>query len=284
MDQYLRDKHFQQQHAGQCDLLIELSLTHLSYAVIDQLHHRLQILYYSNYSSNNDHKTNILDQLNEHVETHQELKFPFRKTKVSIQSTLFTFIPTELFDHALVKDYAKFVHPTISKNQSILINDISSVGIKNLTVLEDNLQTGLMNHFDQALILNQASPFLTGVNHLVIENEKTSLAINIRSKIVEFALFHSGKLKFYNLFDCIHADELNYFILHLIKELDLNPTQTQVLLAGHIKRNDPHYERIKKYFSNIQFLSVWPLLAQSDLAEQLLPHEFFSLISLNLCE
>ena len=153
-----------------------------------------------------------------------------------------------------------------------------------MTVLEDNLQTGLMNHFDQALILNQASPFLTGVNHLVIENEKTSLAINIRSKIVEFALFHTGKLKFYNLFDCIHADELNYFILHLIKELDLNPTQTQVLLAGHIKRNDPHYERIKKYFSNIQFLSVWPLLAQSDLAEQLLPHEFFSLISLNLCE
>ncbi len=283
MEQYLKDENFQPQRAEEYDLLMEVSPSQISYAIVDDINNQLQVLFSSSLI-NNDSQVSILDRLDTLFNTQAELQLPFRKVKISLQTSQFTFIPNELFDQSLTKEYAKFIQPRTQIDHPVQINDIKSVSIKNVIGLDPELQKILQTHFHQPHFFSQADPFIAGMNQMIVESECTSLGLNIQSASIEIAVFDSGELIFYNLFDCVHADEFNYFLLTTVKELNIDSAQTKILLAGTIEKNDAYYQRIQKYFHDIHFLNTRQLLVQSELTEQLVPHLFFSLISLDLCE
>ena len=274
MEQYLKDENFESQHAEKCDLFVELSPARISYAIVDDVSNQLQVLFSSRIASN----ILILDKLDTLFNTHTELQLPFRQIKIGLQTSQFTFIPDELFDPSLVKEYAKFTQ------SGTHINDIKSAGIKNVVTIELERQEALQTRFHQAQFFSQADSFIAGMDSMIDGNGGTSFGLNVQSETIEVAVFDSDRLRFYNLFDCVNADEFNYFLLTIVKELNLDPAQTKILLAGAIEKNDAYYQRIQKYFQDIHFLNTRQLLVQSDLTDQLAPHLFFSLISLNLCE
>lgn len=280
MEQYLKDENFESQYAEKCDLLVELSPARISYAIVDHASNQLQVLFSSRIASN----ILILDKLDTLFNTHTELQLPFRQIKIGLQTSQFTFIPDELFDPSLVKEYAKFTQSGTHMDHRIQINDIKSVGIKNVVTIDLELQKVLQTRFHQGQLFSQADSFIAGMNQMIDGNEGTSFGLNVQSETIEVAVFDSDRLRFYNLFDCVNADEFNYFLLTILKELNLDPAQTKILLAGAIEKNDAYYQRIQKYFQDFHFLNTRQLLVRSDLTDQLVPHLFFSLISLNLCE
>ena len=281
MAQHFIDKHFQPQHAGKCDLLIEINPARISYAIVDQVNGHLQVLFNTSLLRKNG-RIAMLDQLNELVNTKQELKFHFRKTKVSLQTFKFTFIPKELFNQSLIQEYTKFVNPDSVESDSVQVCDMKSLGIKSLIVLDQAIKTYTAQQFNRPLFFSQAHPFIVGIDK-IITTEGIFLALNIQSETIECTVYNSEKLLFYNLFDCFNADELNYFLLYILNNLQINIKNCHVLLAGDIEKDNPYYQRIQKYFQNIHFVNTRQLLSQTSLTDELIPHMFFSLLCLDLC-
>ncbi len=91
-----------------------------------------------------------------------------------------------------------------------------------------------------------------------------------------------GKLLFYNILPCRNADEFNYFLLHLIDSLALEPKQTDWILAGSIPNG--FAERLNKYVTDFSTADKQSILKLSETFNALAPADYYSLIALALCE
>lgn len=278
---YISDDEVQSQHAAKCNLLVHIGLDTFQYAVIDHIRDQLKML--AEYEvpaikSQND----LIRAIESLSESSKEFKYSFNKIKVSFDTFNYTFIPSELYNQGDEEMYKKFISPVSDSN--ILINNIRSAEIKNIVAIDSSLNNTLNKLFNKPRIFNQATPFVEGIKKISASDKPNSLFIDVNSSHIQVGVLNNNKLLFYNIFDCINADELNYYLLSISKEFKLEATETEVILSGKIAENDELYQRVKKYFGSISFADSKPLVNYPEKFEEVKSHAFFSLMSLDLCE
>jgi hypothetical protein len=82
----------------------------------------------------------------------------------------------------------------------------------------------------------------------------------------------------------MNADELNYFLLNCIETLKINVQDCSMMLSGKVVKGDESYQRIEKYFGDIQFADAELIVRHPEKFNEVLRHQFFPLISLDQCE
>jgi hypothetical protein len=278
---HLVDDDFQSQNAAKCDLLIHIGIETFQYAIIDKVRDELKALveYELPEISNENDLIEAIKGLSECV---KEFSYPFNKIKISIDSYQFTFIPEELYQPDSDQEYAKFIKNT--QHTDILCNSISSAKIKNIVAINSNLHLALNKIFHRSKIYGQASPFIQSIKKNNKENAEPSLYIDIQKKHIQIAYLKNSDLSFYNIFDCMNADELNYFVLNIIESLQLDIEQTAIILSGNVTKNDEYTQRIEKYFKDIKFADSSVIVKHPEMFNGVPSQMFFSLLSLDQCE
>ncbi len=278
----LIDEHFESQHSGKCDLLIQVNATYISYAIIDKGQDQLRVLCQTTLNGEDGNKLSVIEGIDQLLQTESHLKYHFRKIKISVETFKFTFIPSELYINSDLPDYTKFIQ-SISETD-VLVTDIKSAQIKNVIAIPADLKNKLNSSFYEVYLFNQANSFIEGAKNLHNPSVHSQLFLNFSTEIFEAVLFQDSKLGFYNIFNYHNADEFNYFLLNMMQQLDVDKDKTLITLAGEIIESDEIYKRIEKYFSEITFADSKLLIHQSDLFKAIPSQLFFSLMSLNLCE
>ncbi len=278
---YLSDDEVQSQLAAKCNLLVHIGLETFQYAVIDAVRDQIKVLA--------EFEMPAMNNLNERVKAIENLpestklfKYTFNKIKVSFDTFNYTFVPAELYHHDDEGEYGKFV--SAGEHSKTLINHIRSVSIKNIGSIDYELNATINRTFHSPIIFNQASSFVEGIKKISGSTMEPCLFIDIQSRHIQAGVLKNSELAFYNIFECISADEFNYYLLSLIEELDMDAKQTQVFLSGNVSEGDEIYERLRKYFNYLNFADTRQLIRYGEKLEKVPPHTYFSLISLDLCE
>ena len=278
---HLVDDEFQSQNAAKCDLLIHIGIESFQYAIIDKVRDELKALVeyeLPNISNQGD----LIQAIENLSECTKEFKYTFNKVKISIDSYQFTFIPDEFYQSGNDEEYAKFI--TSKQESVILCNPIPAAKIKNIIAIHSDLHLALNRIFHNPKIYGQASSFIQGILKSFKQNTEPSLYIDIHQKHIQFAYFKQSELSFYNLFDSINAIEFNYFILSIIESLKVDLDHTAIILSGQVMQNDEYYQRIEKYFKDIQFADSRLIIKHPELFDKVSSQTFFSLFTLDQCE
>jgi len=278
---HLVDDEFQSQTAAKCDLLIHIGIETVQYTIIDKVRDELKALVEYELSSISN-QFDLIEAIEGLPECNKEFKYPFNKIKISIDTYQFTFIPDELYHPGNDLLYAKFIKNT--QHTDTLCNPIPVAKIKNILGIHSDLHLALKSIFHKPKIYGQASTFIHGILKNYKENTEPSLYIDIHNKHIQIAYFIQSELKFYNIFNCINADELNYFVLNIIESLHLDIEQTNVILSGDVLKNDDSYQRIEKYFKDIKFADSRMIVNHPEMFNIVPSQTFFTLLSLDQCE
>ena len=278
---HLVDDEFQSQNAAKCDLLIHIGIESFQYAIIDKVRDELKALVEYELPNISD-QGDLIQAIENLSECTKEFKYSFNKVKISIDSYQFTFIPDEFYQSGNDEEYAKFI---ITKQQAVILcNPIPAAKIKNIIAINSDLHLALHKIFHNPKIYGQASAFIQGILKSFKQNTAPSLYIDIHQKHVQFAYFKQSELSFYNLFDSINAIEFNYFILNIIESLKVDLDHTHIILSGQVMQNDEYYQRIEKYFKDIQFADSRLIIKHPELFDKVSAQTFFSLLTLDQCE
>ena len=278
---YLSDDEIQSQLAPKYDLLVNIGPQTFQYAIIDSLRKETKVL--AEYEIPALTTTSELITAAKNLpESNRQFKFTYNKVKISFTTFNYTFIPDSLFLGADQQDYGKYLN--LDDSGELLVNSISSAGIKNVVTIDSNFKAALQGIFQKPKIYNQAVPFLEGVQNALQREDEVVLFIDIQPKHFQIALFKDFKLEFYNIFEYENVDEFNYFLLSVIQSLEIILEVTPIILSGKIVESDEVYKRIEKYFENIRFMDSQQLVQYSGKFEELLPHTFSTLFSLDVCE
>lgn len=277
---YLSDDEVQSQLAAKCNLLVHIGLETFQYAVIDAVRDQIKVLAefeIPEFTSQNE----LVEAIEDLQESTKLFRYSFNKIKVSYDTFNYTFVPSELYLPEDENEYGKFVKP--SAHSKLLVNQIRSVNIKNIGAIDSDLVAAVNRIFHAPKICNQASPFVEGIKKLA-GADRESFFIDVKARHIQIGIIKNSKLLFYNIFECISADEFTYFLLIVIEQLGIDPKQIHVFLSGNISEADEFYERTRQYFSHISFTDTRQLIKYGDKLETVPPHTYFSLISLDLCE
>jgi len=278
---HLIDDEFESQNASKCDLLIHLGFETIQYVIIDKVRDELKALV--EYELNGGVGTAGLIKAIENLpECLKEFKYPFNKVKISFDSYQYTFIPDDLFQADQIHEYSKFIENTQASD--IMSKEITSANIQNVFAINSILHTVLQTIFKDLKIYGQANSFIQGIKKNYLKNSESKLVVDIHQKHVQIVYFKDSNMVFYNIFDCVNVDELNYFILNCIETLKIDIQQCSIMLSGMVVKGDDSYQRLEKYFQNIQFADSSLIVKHPEKFSEVLTHRYFPLISLDQCE
>lgn len=278
---YLIDDDFQSQQAAKCDLLVHIGLETFQYAIIDNGREQLKAL--AEFEIPVVHsQIELLTAIENLPESSRQFKYSFNRIKISFDTFHYTFIPVDLYKEENEQEYAKFIGATFESD--VMVNTIRSTNIKNVIAIDSQLKQVLNGIFQKPRIFNQATSFIEGIKKTHNKDQASSLFIDINTKHIQLAWLKNSELMFYNTFDCINADEFNYYLLSVLEQLDIDTEQTQVVLSGKVISKDDFHQRVEKYFNRIDFADARLLVKYPERYENISPQAYFSLISLNLCE
>ncbi|HEY0055967.1 MAG TPA: DUF3822 family protein [Pedobacter sp.] len=272
---HLKDDRFDTARSREMQLLVRVAPKRISYAIINEKENRLLVLYDSPTS------VNIEDTLYDLTTEYEYLRSTFSRIKVSVQTTGFTLIPIQYYTINDLEAYEQVLHA--HEETKTFINAVFHGSVNCVSALEMATIAPLIGAFAEVKLLSQAEPLIEGSSKLDgINTHKLVLQFNEES--FEAFLGTADKLLFYNLFAIENADDFNYFLLNVLQQFDVEPAEISVTLCGYIDSGDANYRRIEKYFSDIQFADSTILTTFSPAFEQLPKHQYYSLLSLILCE
>ncbi len=183
--------------------------------------------------------------------------FTFSSTSTIFQAVKHVWAPEVLFDGNHIKKYLKFVCCVDDTEQ---IQAIYSPLLKAYSIFAVN-----PNIFSAFKILTPSASFLS--QHIVMaekgleltDNQRNTIILNIRTKGVDIAAYKKKEFVLGNSFSFEGEEELVYFVLNVIKQLQFDLNITNCYVGGTV--DDVILFRLRTFIPNVD---IFPLSSETE--------------------
>ncbi|MEZ4802702.1 MAG: DUF3822 family protein [Gelidibacter sp.] len=234
------------------NLSIQISLSGLSFCILNRASHTIEFLKYQSFEKKSN-PFETLEYLKKALLGHPELNQPFSSVLIIYQNELSNLVPKELFDEEQSADYLKF-NSKILNSDFISHDEIATNESVNVYVPYMNINNFIFDTFG-AFEYKHASTILIESLLQKIKNNEAEIYINVNAQHFELVAIKDKKLIIYNYFDYTSREDVIYFLLFTMEQLQLNPEHIQLKLMGHIEKDDELYSIIYKYVRFVEFYS-----------------------------
>lgn len=264
----LIDPTFDPSMASACSLLVKIGIDSFSYAIVNKSTEQVIALY--------DEQECHISQLNftERFEKDSYLKLPYQQTKIMVYTDNEISIPNEIFDENSVE-----LHSKLMKNNSFVnLFPQNHFGFTTIFSLNQSLQDILKSQLSDTKIYSHNAGLLAIAE--TTKNDQLFLDFSVNSFTALF--IKDQKVIFQKCYETENIEELNYFILLLINQLDIQTTEVTLRLSGIIHEGSNKYQCLQKYFSTIEFVKLDTELSLQIL-EDMPAHYYINLLALDQC-
>ncbi|MHC1778477.1 MAG: DUF3822 family protein [Lentimicrobium sp.] len=254
------DRLFDQALTTQYSLSIRIDPDGLSFSVYSHLVSRFIALESINlqnstaFSSGESAKALIIDRLNDFFNQHPWILKPFRHTCLLINSLCYTLVPHALYDPSQKETYLDFVHNHV-KSGIILDHFLNSAEAWVVFSINKNLSELLNRNFSNAKLLHHAGAMIETLLPRYRHSElRNPVFVNIRTGSFDIIVLKEGKLLYCNSFEWKTNEDLVYYLIFVLDQLNLNPENVPVILSGGIDPESLLFELIQRYIRHVDLI------------------------------
>ncbi|MDX2171560.1 MAG: DUF3822 family protein [Bacteroidota bacterium] len=203
----------------------------------------------------------------------------YNKVYINILNTHFTLIPNAFKNENSNTELLQFGTGLMKPNHTI------EKPINNLTfcyTVEHELKHFLEKTFPIAIINHSGVISLSLFNSLPSINN-FDIFISINFGFVEISIKQNNDLHFYNVFNYQSNEDIIYYLLFTVEQLNLNPLTIKVAIAGQIETTDHLIISLKKYIKHINFIINEASIFSSNELKSIPNHFYFSVLNQHLC-
>ncbi|MFT4801730.1 MAG: hypothetical protein ACI93N_001505 [Flavobacteriaceae bacterium] len=235
-------------------LSVQLSLSGLSFLVTNSETKEVYSFSEKKYKRPITPEKLLLD-LKSSFEQNNELNDTFKEVAVIYATSLYSLVPSTLFDSSKTSEYLKF-------NSKILANDFiafDTLGNHNITVVYIpfiNINNYLFDRFGNFSYYHSSTLL---IEHLLNKEKSYTLPkvyINVTNNIFDFIAVKNGKLIICNSYEFTTPEDFIYFILFCLEQLKMNPDTVDLYISGSIEKEEATYKILYNYIRNITFYNV----------------------------
>jgi hypothetical protein len=193
----------------------------------------------------------------------KELNNTFNEVSIIYATSLYSLVPSNLFDASKTSEYLKF-NSKILATDFIAFDTIENYNITIVYIPFININNYLFDRFGDFSYYHSSSLL---IEHLLSEKKTDASAkvyINITDHIFDFITVKNGELIICNSYEFTTAEDFIYYILFCLEQLKLNPDTIDLYIFGSIEKEEDTYKILYNYIRNITFYTF---------GDQLIPTE-----------
>jgi|TARA_B110000263_G_scaffold107306_1_gene93737 hypothetical protein len=232
------DKSFNNDFIINCHLSIELSQKSLTYCIIDTKKLRCNLLYSTNFNSQ--------DELTTLLTTDNYIARDFQSKSIALTNYPNTLVPEKIYKEEDKENIFSINHD----NDDIIFTDrIKSNNIKNIYSIPKSLHQTLNNIIPDIKIKPQSTILINYLLSMQYNTEK--IILYIKDNFVNILIAKNGKLLFQNKFRFTTKEDLLFYTLFCIQELNLSTENINTEVYGNI--SEPEFQLLHEYIRNIDY-------------------------------
>jgi len=232
------DKSFNNDLLNNYHLSIELSPKSLSYCIIDPKRLRCNLLYSINYNSQED-LTILLTKDNYITEE-------FLSKSIALTNYPNTLVPKKVYNE---KDKENVFSINHNLDEIILTDNLKNSNIKNIYSIPKSLHQTINNVIPDIKIKSQSSILIDYLLSMRYNIKKMTLYI--KDSFVNILITNNNKLLFQNKFKFTTKEDLLFYTLFCIQELNLSTEKINTEVYGNISESE--FQLLYEYIRNINY-------------------------------
>lgn len=213
----------------------------------------------------------------------EELKKKYPSVIIGLDTSIHTLVPAPLYEADKNEKYLEF-NFGISGNGEVRADQLEEIDAWNVYVIPQGLIDVVRDNYSEAAIFHRSSALIKMIyHHLKVNPLQAGIFLNVREQSIDLASFKGGRLIFFNSFDCNGKEDMLYYTLYTIEQLNLEPDNVQLVISGMVDiGSEPHY-LLEQYINPVLFLERLNLWDYSPLLNQLPAQRYQELYALALC-
>jgi hypothetical protein len=268
----LEDPAFDPVAALNCNLLLKITADSFSYAIVNTAEDKVEVVY------DCQEFQPTVNNLSSTILSDPYLSLLFNRVKISSYTTNTISVPQEIFTADVVAPYFQYFSDL--EHYSSNVYTYSGQDFKSLFLLPNAVESAIKSHWREAGTYEQAAALLA----LNQTGTKQQFYLDFTAGSFHAMLLQDGKMLFQNVFQVENPEEFHYYLLLLLKQLNINTTETALLASGILNEGDEQHNILMKYFPAVQLCTPGEHTLNDSILEDMPPHYYTSLLALNLCE
>ncbi len=223
----------------------------LSFCILNRTINNIEFLIEQDF----DKKANpfeVLQHLKKALSTHSKLNDTFSSVLVIYQNELSNLVPKSFFDADQLADYIKF-NSKILKSDFLSFDELAINESVNVYVPYMNINNFVFDIFGVFEYKHASTILIDTILQYKNESNETAMYLNINSNHFELLALKDKKLYLYNSFEYATKEDVIYFLLFTIEQLNFNPEKVKLKLMGLIEKDDELYAIIYNYVRFVEF-------------------------------
>ena len=234
------------------DLSIQISLSGLSFCILNRTSNTIEFLQNIVFEKKMI-PFEALEYLKKALAQNSELSQTFSSVLVIYQNELSNLVPKDLFNEEQSADYLKF-NSKILKSDFISHDEIAINESVNVYVPYMNINNFIFDTFGVFEYKHSSTILIDSFLQNEIKNHDATIYINVNHQHFELIAIKDKKLLLYNSFEFLTKDDIIYYLLFAIEQLQFNPETVQLKLMGLVEKDDEIYTIIYTY---VRFVELY---------------------------
>jgi len=214
-----------------------------------------------------------------YVEENPILKSPFKYVKITLESSYFSLIPSELYAEENKKEDLSFL-VNVPDNYKLMTENVNSINAVAVYAVPQFAYDEWMKNYPQAKFTHSIVTLLKATETLyknVLNGKK--LFVDIHPEFVNVLCYNSGKLQLANSYPFENENDITYQLVNIMKQFDMDTMRDHLFLSGGIEENSAVYQKLAKYIKNILFVNRPDIFNYTSFFDEIPPQQYFVLLS-----
>lgn len=258
------------------ELSIQINLDGLSFCVFNPVLNYIEGIYNFPMNFNYKSKQEIEKEIYAVLESEEDLRQDFNSIKVYHNTPIFTFIPQALFHgkkNAI--EYLKYSIDISSLKENFVEYDrIVPIDTVNVYIPDILINNVLIEYYGAFEYQHFASSLLRMLLRHYASHAYEIMYVYAEQNSFYFVMFRDKKLYYFNRFEYQTLDDLLYYILFSIEQLNINSERVPLYFIGDMNINMLICERIQRYIKYIYLMKYNKSYFSEGMDEDLIHRNF----------
>jgi hypothetical protein len=272
------DKQFDKNKTEQYHISIQVDLDGVSFCILDPALEKYLVL--RKYDLNNERDPeSVVDRIENIFNDDELLNDPFASASLIYVTQKSTLVPSSFFEETKLKNYFEF-NQALDELDELNFNFLPDIDSYNVFAIPTYVANQVYNKFRNVKFYHQSTPFIkSAINGL---SDETAVLLNLNCEFFDVIVKEKSALKFYNTFKFMNETDLLYFVMYVVKQLNIDTKSVLFTLCGEKSNNQDYFNALSKYLPNLSYFEpVYPGFGSG--FDKIELHKFFNLFYLYNC-
>lgn len=207
------------------------------------------------------------------------LRNSFHSARVIISNSRSTLIPAALFSKEESLSYLDF---NFEKNdqEEIFNDELRNLQIRSVYCIQGDQYKMLKSYFPDAAISHVSTVLIESLfTHFKNLFGQGKIFLNVRTGEFDLIIFKGKGLQYFNSFKFKVSEDLLYFLIFVMEQLNLNPEETPLVLLGDTEKKSELFDLVFRYVRNVEFVVRNETCSYSYVLNEIPSHKYYTLFN-----